>query len=278
MPKNKEKSPQQVTKYGYIIDPEFEKVFARMTSEQHADLKEAIRREGVREPLAVWEETGILLDGHNRHRVCEELGITPPVTKITLQHTDRDQAKIWMIQNQFTRRNLNAFQRIEAALQFEPMFAVQAETNRKAGVSLNLAKGVIVVEEIAKLANASPANVKKAKKILKMAKRPEVAKALKALRRDDAGVSIHSVYVGVRGTKKSASSVQTKPIPKTKPKKRQGEKKELMPNHEQIIDRHLSALVHMVSRRHFHKEDRIYIYEKIEEWLEKLRIEEKNKK
>lgn len=49
----------------------------------------------------------------------------------------RDDAKVWIIRNQFARRNLTNFQRAELALQLEPLIAAKAKERMAAGVKAN---------------------------------------------------------------------------------------------------------------------------------------------
>ena len=134
---------------GYIIDPEFKKLIGR-TDEEYVRLKEAIRSEGrFRDPFVVWEEERILLDGHGRDDIYdelqEELGdefkIEPPRI-VWKSFANRDEAKMWIFRNQDDRRNWNAFRRIVSALHFKPYFAEQAKANQHAGVSQNFGKGM----------------------------------------------------------------------------------------------------------------------------------------
>ena len=191
----------QIVGQEYTIDPEFQNVFSAKDAEQYEALKESIRNDGVRDPLIVWDEMNILLDGHTRHQIYEELReelgeeflIEPPKI-IRMSFTNRDDAKMWMIHNQIMRRNLTTFQRVEAALQFKEFFAAKARENQKAGVSLNSEKGIVVVDELAKLAKTSSNTVGKVMTILANANKAGVTKAITALRRGDAHISIHSVW------------------------------------------------------------------------------------
>ncbi|MFC1835609.1 hypothetical protein ACFL2Q_12875 [Thermodesulfobacteriota bacterium] len=88
-----------------IVDPEFQSLIPPITDEEHALLRESIGTEGCREPLVTWN--GILLDGHNRLRICRESNIPYRTAEIEVELEDRDAAKVWIIQNQFGRRNLN---------------------------------------------------------------------------------------------------------------------------------------------------------------------------
>src|SRR5438105_4298973 len=56
----------------FRIDEEFERLCPRLTSEERDLLASSIVAHGVREPLVVWRETKILLDGHTRLAVCDE--------------------------------------------------------------------------------------------------------------------------------------------------------------------------------------------------------------
>ena len=48
-------------------------------------LTQSLIKEGCRDPLVVWKETGELVDGHNRYRVCRENSI--PFTYIEMSFT-----------------------------------------------------------------------------------------------------------------------------------------------------------------------------------------------
>ena len=70
-------------------------------------LDKSIVSEGCREPLIVWEYSEnqlVLIDGHNRLKICQKHGIRFQYKKLALNNID--EAKIWMIDNQVGRRNL----------------------------------------------------------------------------------------------------------------------------------------------------------------------------
>ena len=196
--------PQQVEEQEYIIDPEFRNLLPKKTSEQNEELKEMILREGIREPLVVWDEENILLDGHNRHEICLELNIKPPIK--TLSFANRSEAKMWIVRTQSARRNMNTFQRVELALKFKDDFAVKAKANQRAAggaVPQKSVEPVEVVKEVAKMATVSHDTVRKVEKILAKANAPEVAKAIDALNRG--ATSISKVFLQHCATKESDS-------------------------------------------------------------------------
>jgi hypothetical protein len=70
-------------------------------------LEKSIVNEGCREPLIVWEKNPdqlVLVDGHNRFKICQKNDIPFKVRK--LKFNNIDEAKLWMIDNQMGRRNL----------------------------------------------------------------------------------------------------------------------------------------------------------------------------
>lgn len=86
------------------IDPEFQSLLPPLSPDERKCLRENIERDGCREPLTVWKEEGVLLDGHNRLAVCKELGIEPARVEVSLP--GREAAKVWIALNGAGRRNL----------------------------------------------------------------------------------------------------------------------------------------------------------------------------
>ena len=263
---------QAATKKEYTIDSGFKGLFSEMPPEQYAELKASIIREGIRDDLVVgeWEGKSILLDGHTRDRICDDLKITDiPICRLSFPGSH--EAKMWVLQNQFTRRNMTPFQRIEVALQFEDHYTKQAKDNREKGVSLNSSKRVVVVEEIANLAKTSPDTVKKVRKILGRKNVPKIAEAINALRRDDDSVSIHSVSEMIQKMDEAENptdSKKTKPKPVKKASSQEIEKK--MNNSISSLDRFEKNLSQ--------KNDRIYFYDRVIKWAKAKKQAKKQKK
>ena len=86
------------------IDPTLQSLIPRLTVEEYRQLEDNIRADGCRDPLIVWEEQHVLLDGHHRLQICEQHGIDYRLQEIRLP--DFAAAKAWMIANQLGRRNL----------------------------------------------------------------------------------------------------------------------------------------------------------------------------
>jgi hypothetical protein len=91
------------------IDREFEALIPKLSSEEYSQLRLNVSRDGCRDNLRVWFGHNILLDGHNRYRICQETGKDFGVTPIELP--DREAALLWIEENQLGRRNLSDAQR-----------------------------------------------------------------------------------------------------------------------------------------------------------------------
>ena len=113
------------------IDPEFSSLIPPLSPDELAQLEANILRDGCREPLTVWAGHGVLLDGHNRLRICQSHGLPFGVVEVTLE--SRDDALIWLIDNQLGRRNLPAIDAINLAYQRAPIIAARALANMRAG-------------------------------------------------------------------------------------------------------------------------------------------------
>ena len=108
------------------INPAFRDLIPPLGPEELAQLETNILVDGCRDPLVLWN--GTLVDGHNRYTICSRRNI--PFKTVEKEFTDEDAAKIWIIQNQFGRRNLAPFTRAELALKLEPMMAAKAKENK----------------------------------------------------------------------------------------------------------------------------------------------------
>jgi DNA-binding transcriptional regulator YhcF (GntR family) len=85
-----------------IINPEFHNLLAPLTSVELLHLRNSIIAEGCRDPLTVWQD--IIIDGHNRYAICQELNIPFQVREV--EFADNEAAMDWIDQNQLARRNL----------------------------------------------------------------------------------------------------------------------------------------------------------------------------
>lgn len=98
------------------IDPEFQNKIPPMPIEDFNGLREDILRDGyVRDPLTVWKEENILLDGHHRWKIIQE---NPEVleNKYTIDYRsfpDRYACIAWICANQLHKHNMTEMQRMK---------------------------------------------------------------------------------------------------------------------------------------------------------------------
>lgn len=93
-----------------IVDPEFAAFLPPQSAEELSGLEESLLANGCLDKLKAQEETGILVDGHTRKRLCDKHKIPYEVEYLSIPG-GREGALTWMIQFQSDRRNLTDEQR-----------------------------------------------------------------------------------------------------------------------------------------------------------------------
>lgn len=146
-----------------IIDKEFKALIPPLTDEEYNGLEESILNDGCRDALVLWGN--ILIDGHNRYEICKKHNI--PFKTERKELADRDDAKIWIIKNQFGRRNLPAYEHARLALVMKPLLAEKAKTNQGArnDICQKSDKSFDTKLELAKMAGVSHDTIAKVEKI-----------------------------------------------------------------------------------------------------------------
>lgn len=193
------------------VDDDFRSLIPPLTDDEYSRLERSIIAEGVRDPIITWH--GTIVDGHNRYRICQEHGIAFKTAEIVFG--SKDAAKIWIIENQFGRRNLNSYQKSVLALQLEPLYAAEARRRMLAGKSdpsQNLDEGsrIRTDERLAQVAGVSRGTIRKVKAIETEADKgnPVAIEARQKLM-DGGSSSIHGAYVAVTGDRKPRSHEET---------------------------------------------------------------------
>jgi hypothetical protein len=92
------------------IDQEFQSLCPALSDEERSGLRSMILEEGCRNPIIYWQAKGSpIIDGHNRFEICSAEGIKYETRP--MDFPSRDDAKIWILRNQLSRRNLTDEQR-----------------------------------------------------------------------------------------------------------------------------------------------------------------------
>jgi len=110
-----------------IINQKFKALIPPLAPEELAQLEANIIKDGCRDPLVVWN--GTLIDGHNRYEICQRNSIKFDTVK--MEFDDEHAAQVWTIRNQFGRRNLSNYARVELVLKLEPLLRIKAKENQK---------------------------------------------------------------------------------------------------------------------------------------------------
>lgn len=182
----------------YKTDEEFKSLIPPLSNEEYKQLEENCVRDGIRDPLVVWEVPNgdqIIIDGHNRWNIsARHGGIKFEVVK--MHFDNREQVKEWIIKNQLGRRNIPAFVRAELILKLKPVIAKnakaqQARTADNRVRQISDKQAIDTKKELAKLAGVSHDTIHKVEKIKEKASE----EAKQALRRGE--MSINQVYTGI---------------------------------------------------------------------------------
>ena len=181
------------------IDAEFKSLIPPLSGEEYDALEKSIVNEGCRDALILWGDT--LIDGHNRYEICKRHGIKFDTAQ--KDFVNRNDAIVWMIQNQLGRRNLPAYERARLALRLKPAIADRAEARMKLGKpdpTPNLAGGMSETRDIvAKAAGVSHGTIAKVEKIEEKAP-VEVKRQLRS-----GEISIDKAYQTIRRQEKEAA-------------------------------------------------------------------------
>jgi hypothetical protein len=88
------------------INPEFHDLIPPMSPDEYQLLEDSIVNEGCRDAIVTWDEC--IVDGHRRHEICHRHNIGH--ISVEKEFTNKEEAKIWIINNQLARRNLTSEQ------------------------------------------------------------------------------------------------------------------------------------------------------------------------
>lgn len=159
-----------------VVDKEFNELLPVLTLEEFERLEQSILKNGMLDPIKVWEEPGtgryIIIDGHNRYRILKKHNISLKYWedyKIMYadELQDRDAVKRWMLEQQLGRRNLSEAERYEIVQKFKSVFEKKAKDNQSSGGKglSNLSK-VNTRKEMAKAVGVSEGTYQKMEKVM----------------------------------------------------------------------------------------------------------------
>jgi len=148
-----------------VIDTEFKQLIPPLTADEYKGLEDSILADGCRDALVLWGD--VLVDGHNRYEICTRHGI--PFDTVEMDFPTREAASVWIIKNQFGRRNLPAYERGRLALKIKPLIAAMAkEKQREAGGAVRQISDKAAIDtkkELAAIAGVSHDTIAKVEKM-----------------------------------------------------------------------------------------------------------------
>ena len=118
-----------------VVLPEMEQLLPPLSGEQFSALESNILENGCYAPIIVNEDM-VIIDGHNRFRVCEKHGL--PYRMLVFSFTDLLEAKQWALDTQKGRRNLDKWKLGQIALKLKPEIEARARTNQGSRTDLSV--------------------------------------------------------------------------------------------------------------------------------------------
>lgn len=195
------------------IDQEFKNLIPPLTKEEYKQLENNLIEEGCRDNLVAWNDT--IVDGHNRYEICTNPKHIISFGVKEMDFESRDEAKEWIIRNQFGRRNLPAYERAKLALKLKPIWEEKAKEKQKEGINqYSLCQksdkpSIDTKKELAKLAGVSHDTIHKVE-VIENEGTDEVKQQLKNKK-----ISINKAYKEIRdkdGIRKCSICGEEKPL------------------------------------------------------------------
>ena len=167
-----------------VVNQELQAYIDPLTADEYAALERSILAEGCRDALVLWGE--VLVDGHNRYRICQKHGL-PFQTVQNTRFSSMQDVHLWMIEQHLGRRSVSDYQRGVLALRQKDILnqrrasaeTSSAETSTDAALDTGIRAPLSGREAIAKAARLSSSQVVLIEKIQKQAT-PEVVAAVKS--------------------------------------------------------------------------------------------------
>lgn len=131
-------------------------LFPMMDAEAFAALKQDISQRGQRDPIVFLD--GKVLDGRNRLKACQELGIEPDECEIE----ECDSPIAYVLSANLHRRHLTSSQRAAIAAEALPMLEAEAKERQR----LSKGQGIKVDKELPTLKNGDGKAVEQAAKLV----------------------------------------------------------------------------------------------------------------
>ena len=125
-----------------VVLPEMEQLLPPLSGEQFSSLENDILENGCYAPIIVNEDM-VIVDGHNRFRICEKHGL--PYKMLVFSFVGLLEAKQWALDTQKGRRNLDKWELGQIALRLKPDIEARAKANQSSAGGDKSDKGALSV-------------------------------------------------------------------------------------------------------------------------------------
>jgi len=180
------------------VDPKYLEFLPRPSKERYAEIKNDISHNGQRIAIIV-NQDNVIIDGHTRYQICQELHIKPKVDKQAFTSKLAEQRFVYS--NNVKRRDLSDFVHIELALKIHEIDEIIAKENQsKGGKGFQISEKdkQNITKDIAKETKKSIDTVSRVKKIIQYATQKEIQN----LREGRDGASINKVFKNIKKQEK----------------------------------------------------------------------------
>ena len=159
--------------------------FPDMTAEEYSDLLSSVKDIGIQNPIVLFE--GMIIDGWHRYRASLDLDVECPYVDLPENVNPQN----YVIAQNISRRSLTASQRALAVVTVHAWRRTGNTSKNQTALEEHIEKKTI--DEMAVLANASRATIRKAKKIASKA----VPELLEAVQTGDIGIEKASIIASL---------------------------------------------------------------------------------
>lgn len=121
------------------INPRFEKFSPKKKQDEIDELRKSLREKGyIGSPILTWH--GFIVDGHNRYKMCKELGVSinleKNVEEIDLgNNAEEIDAMDWMLTHQLSSKNLSAGEKMAMVEEFQKEVALENEMKKSKAIA-----------------------------------------------------------------------------------------------------------------------------------------------
>ena len=187
-----------------IVDPKYLEFIPRPSKERYNEMKRDIFHKGQLIAIIV-NQDHVILDGHTRYQICQELQMKPKIEKRTFDDPLEEERFVYAIN--VKRRDLEKFVHIELSLKIHEIDQILGKQKRNAQLKQNESTVYLTSDKrekhdtlklIAKETKTSRDAVAKVKKILGNA----TPKEIQDLREGKDGVSVNKSYKRIKKQEK----------------------------------------------------------------------------